>query len=198
MNDEKELTIDFTDDSGISAAIEQVIRGMQVDTSGEGLGRLQEGREESLLVAEARGSCRLSGATRKLEEERLAKLYRKKRALRNRKKYTRKKGTVHPKRKAATRRRRLEKNWRDNPFGVVIHGYGAHNVDRKLWDLYIQPLFSKYKAEELTLRKKKRDVHGREYGTKANPYTIYSLTVVHKTDGVVFDGAGLELYMLSS
>lgn len=191
MNNENNLTIDFLD-------IEQVIKGMQVDVNVEGLGKLQEEHEESLLVAEARGRVKLSDETRAMEEVRLAKLYRKKRALRNRKKYTRKAGTVHPKKKAATRRRRLAKNWKENPFGVAIHGYGAHAIDRSLWDLHIQPLFTIYSAEELTLRKRKRDVHGREYGTKVNPYTVYSLLLEHKTVGTVFDGSALELYMLSS
>lgn len=191
MNNENNLTID----------LDTLILGMQVELPHIELSSPllpAEVEKESFLVLEQRGLVRLSDATRAMEEQRLATLHRKKRALRNRKKYTRKVGTVHPKKKAATRRRRLAKNWRDNPFGVAIHGYGAHAIDRSLWDLHIQPLFTMYSAEELTLRKRKRDVHGKDYGTKSNPFTVYSLMLEHKTAGTVFDGSALELYMLSS
>lgn len=181
--------------------LDYIIKGMQISLTDTALGaplRPAELTNESFLVLEQRGLVRLSDETRAMEEARLATLYRKKRALRNRKKYTRKRGTVHPKRKAATRRRRLEKKWRENPFGCLINGYGAHALDRELWNRHIAPLWTKYSPKDLDVRKAKRDLKGRYYGTKDNPYTIYSLTVVHRTDGVVFNGADLELYTLSS
>lgn len=180
--------------------LDDVIRGMQISLTDTGLDRTvlhADIGNESFLVLEQRGVVRLSDETRAMEEARLAKLHRKKQALRNRKPYTRKRGTVHPKKKAATRRRRLEKNWENNPFGVVIHGYGAHAIDRDLWDKHIQPLFTEYSPHQLTLKKLKRDLKGRYYGTKVNPFTVYSLQIEHKQLGTVFDGSSLELHHLS-
>lgn len=191
MNSEDILTIGLGD----------ILKGIQVEWTDSHQNKPwlpTDVTKESFLVLEQRGLVRLSDETRRTEEERLAALYRKKRALRSRKPYTRKRGRVHPKKKAATRRRRLEKNWRDNPFGCLINGYGAHAIERALFDQHIAPLWTVYSPEELTIKKAKRDLKGRFYGTKENPYTIYSLTVVHKTEGVVFDGASLELYELSS
>jgi hypothetical protein len=191
MNSEDILTIGLGD----------ILKGIQVEWTDSHQNKPwlpADIKKESFLVLEQRGLVRLSDETRRMEEERLAALYRKKRALRSRKPYTRKRGRVHPKKKAATRRRRLEKNWRDNPFGCMINGYGAHSLDRALWDRHIAPLWQQYRPEDLKVRKAKRDVYGKEFGTKSNPYTIYSLMVVHRTKGVVFDGASLELYELSS
>lgn len=191
MNSEDILTIGLGD----------ILKGIQVEWTDSHQNKPwlpTDVTKESFLVLEQRGLVRLSDETRRMEEERLAALYRKKRALRSRKPYTRKRGRVHPKKKAATRRRRLEKNWRDNPFGCLINGYGSHSLDRELFDQHIQPLWTKYDSGDLTIKKAKRDLKGRFYGTKENPYTIYSLTVVHKELGTVFDGASLELYKLSS
>lgn len=135
----------------------------------------------------------LSGLQLKLRERELAKLERKRKALRERKPYTRKRGTVHPNKKKATRRRLLAKRWATNPFGCVIRGYGAHSIDRAKWELYITPLWARYDSVLLSVVK-----YGRPFGTKIKPYTIYSLDIMHATEGVVYCGASQELYDLST
>lgn len=146
---------------------------------------------ESFLVLEERGLCRLSEETRAREIERLDKLNRKKRALRNRKPYTRKRGTVHPKRKAATRRRRLEKRWAENPVSCLIQRPGSWTLDRELWKEHVAPLWELYAPSDLSVRAVGK-------GTRAEPYTVFSLRIMHRKLGLVFDGSSLELYLLSS
>lgn len=153
--------------------------------------------QESILVLEQRGRCRLSPETRQREEERLAALHRKKRGLRCRKKYTRKRGHVHPKKKERTARIVHAKRWAEQPFGCIIHGYGSHNLDRKQWDLYVAPFWAKYLPSDLSIKKARRNASGK-LGTKGNPFTVYSLVLSHSTLGVLFDGASQELYDLSS
>lgn len=126
-------------------------------------------------------------AIRRTERE----LARQARLKKKRKKYTRKKGTVHPKKKQATRRRRLESRWADDPFWCVVYGWGAHSFDRKLWDKHIAPLWKIYNPRDLSVKKY------RGYGTKAKPYTVYTINVVHSTLGVVYNGQDQELYDLS-
>lgn len=135
--------------------------------------------------------AQLSESTRLLEVRRLDKLARRKRALRKRKKYTRKRGTVHPKKKEATRRRLLVRQWARKPYSCVIRGYGSHAVDRKQWDRLIAPLWEKYNPADLTVRKY------RGYGLKGKPFTVYSLDIIHSTLGVVYNGNSQELYDLS-
>lgn len=132
---------------------------------------------------------------RKKELKRLAVIEKRK----QRKPYTRKAGCVHPKRKAATRRRRLEKKWASDPFWCVCHGYGAHAIDRELWDKYIQPFFEQYSPNQLKIEKHRKDNKGAPYGTKKNPYTVYSLRLIHTRKGVLlYDGASQELFDLSA
>ena len=135
--------------------------------------------------------AKLSDETRRMEEARLAKMERKRRGLRCRKPYTRKPGTVHPKKKEATRRRQLRVDWANKPFSCVIMGYGAHAVDRQLWDKYIQPLWSKYDPQDLKVKKH------RDAGTKLKPYTVYTMDVVHSKLGVVYSGNSQLLFDLS-
>src|SRR5687768_3003870 len=113
---------------------------------------------------------------RRKEERRLAAIEKRL----SRKRYTRKPGHVHPKKKKATRRRLMEKRWRDNPFGCVILGYGSHAIDREAWDKLLQPYWSLYDPKLLRVVKRKRDPFGVYYGTKEKPYTIHSLVLKHK------------------
>jgi hypothetical protein len=118
-------------------------------------------------------------------------LARKAKLRKARKKYTRKPGTVHPKKKQATRRRRMERRWASDPFWCVVYGYGAHSLDRELWDRHIAPLWKLYNPRDLSVRKY------RGYGTKAKPYTVYTIDVIHAAKGVVYKGQDQELYDLS-
>ena len=117
---------------------------------------------------------------------------RKRRALRNRKPYTRKRGTVHPKKKAATRRRLMEKRWAQNPLGCLLHSYGRKDIDKGLWNEHIAPLWEKYDPRDLEIKKY------RGWGTKQRPLTVFGMDVVHRTLGTVYDGNALELFLLSN
>lgn len=159
----------------------------------------QEGLPDSIVTntKERVFMQRLTPLTRKLMERWYAKQEAKRKALRERKRYTRRVGTVHPKKKEATRRRLLKSRWNDNPFGCVIHGYGAYSIDKALWERDIAPLWEEYNSEELKIKKYKRDACGVEWGTKAKPYTTYGFDVVHARLGVVYNGSSQELYDLS-
>jgi hypothetical protein len=119
-------------------------------------------------------------------------LARKAKLCKPRKKYTRKKGTVHPKKKKATRRRRMERRWANDPFWCVAYGYGAHSLDRELWDKHIAPLWEMYNPRDLSVKKY------RGYGTKKKPYTVYTMDIIHSAKGVVYKGQDQELYDLST
>jgi hypothetical protein len=141
----------------------------------------------------------LTPLTRRIMERHYAALERKRKSLRERKKYTRKPGHVHPKKKAATRKRRLIKNWIRNPLGCYIRGYGSYDVDKELWDKYITPLWEKYDPTCLRLKRYKRGMHREDYwGTKKKPYNIYSFDIIHKEHGVVYSGENQYLFDISS
>lgn len=125
------------------------------------------------------------------EERELARKARKKKSLRNRKPYTRKPGTVHPKKKQATRSRQRRERWHSDPFWCVAYGRGYYALDRKLWDQHIAPLWEKYDSKDLKVERY------RGYGTKEKPHTVWTLRVVHASEGLVYDGSDVQLYLLS-
>lgn len=130
---------------------------------------------------------KLSDSTVRRMEKRYAK-------KKERKKYTFKKGTRHHNRKKATARRLRAKRWAEDPFSCYINGYGAHAVDRKLWDKHIAPIWSSYNPADLQIKK-----YPAPYGTRAKPYTVYSMDIIHLPSGsVVYNGSSQELYDLSS
>ena len=126
------------------------------------------------------------------EQKELAKKAQKKKALRHRKAYTRKPGHVHPKKKEATARRRYKNKWSTNPFGCLIHGWGAYAVDREKWDEYVQPFFNLYEAADLSIVR-----YGKPWGSRDKPHTVYSFDLVHKKLGTLYCGGSQELYDLS-
>lgn len=136
--------------------------------------------------------ARLSKETLQKEIERVDRMERKRKALRERKKYTRKRGTVHPKKKEASRRRLMDRRWATNPLGCLLHSYGKKDIDKDLWYEHIAPLWEKYNPRDLEIKKY------RGWGTKQRPLTVFGMDVVHKTEGVVYDGNALELYLLSN
>lgn len=144
--------------------------------------------------------ARLSPATMKAEERRLARLERKRLSLRNRKKYTRKRGHVHPKKKEATRRRQLAKRWAESPFFCVVRNnpFAAKAFDKEMWDKHIQPLWEKYDPADLEVVHYRRDDMGRDVGTRANPRTTFTMDVRHKKTGqILYKGSDLLLYYMS-
>ena len=154
---------------------------------------VQPKRSESQLEAHILATAKLSRITRSILERRLKEKAKKIRSLRERKKYTRQRGHVHPKKKQATEKRRLDRKWADKPFSCFIHGWGAHQVDKALWDKYIAPLWDYYLPADLTIKRYKKP-----WGSKEKPYTIYGFDVVHSTLGVVYSGSSQELYDLST
>lgn len=149
---------------------------------------------KSLLVLEMEGRVRLSSATRKIEVERLAKAARKRNALRKRKPYTRKRGTVHPKKKEATERRRRAKQWKTNPLVCVLNRnrYKCKRIDQDSWNRLVIPLWTRFDPKDLTV------VFPHRAGTRADPWTVYNMNVVHKELGVVYNGQDQLLYDLSN
>lgn len=144
--------------------------------------------------------AKLSPATLKAEERRLARIEKKRKSLRNRKKYTRKPGHVHPKKKEATARRRREEKWATNPFFCVLkrNPYACKDIDKGLWEELIQPLWEEHNPADLDVVVYRRDVKGELVGTRANPVTVFTMDVVHKRTGkVLYKGTDMELYYLS-
>lgn len=145
-----------------------------------------------LLVMEQRGLCKLSDETRLAELARMSEEEKRKYISWVRGQGKRRRGQRHHKSKEATKRRRLQKNWATNPFGCILHRspYACKNIDRGLWDKYVSPLWSEYEPKNLTVE------FPRTAGTKANPWTIYNMTVKYK-DKVVFKGEDQLLFDLS-
>lgn len=137
----------------------------------------------------------LSDETRKAEEERLAKMERKRKGLRERKPYTRKAGCVHPKRKAATERKRQEKKWAEEPLNCINNSWGFWALDEELWEKHIAPLWLKYKPSDMVWKRSKK--YNREVGNKQQPHDIYSIVIEHKKLGRLYDGDSQQLYDLS-
>lgn len=138
-----------------------------------------------ILVWEQRGWCKLSDATRKAE---LARMIPKK----QRKKYTRRRGTVHPKKKEATLRRTRAKNWATNPLACILYRnrYKCKRIDRTLWTRYASPLWVKYDPSYLTVE------FPATAGTRAVPWTMYNMVIKYRGE-VVYNGPDQELYDLS-
>lgn len=153
--------------------------------------RASKATTNPLLVPSLLVDARLSPETFQMESDRLAKLEKKRMALRARKSYTRKRGTVHPNRKKATRRRLLERQWALRPYSCLIRSGGSWKLDREQWDKHIAPLWERWLPKDLKVRRY------RGYGTRANPYTIYTIKVVHATHGVLFDGNNQLLFDMS-
>lgn len=143
--------------------------------------------EEHLLVQEAMGKCRLSPATRAA----LERAVKEKKGKKSRKKYTRRRGTVHPKTKEATAKRKYKREWFHNPFSCILAGYGSKKLDREQWDRLIAPLWKQYNPADLTVRRH------RGCGTRERPLTVYTLDVVHVQLGPVYRGNDQLLYDLS-
>jgi hypothetical protein len=157
----------------------------------KGIEAYYEGLPEVLPTVEL---LTLHPRRRRAEELRLAAIERRK----HRKKYTRKRGTVHPNKKKASRRRLMERRWREHPFSCVIWGaYGKHAIDKQKWDSYIQPYWEQYEPADLKIVRRKKDWKGEYYGTRANQFTIYSLKLVHSKHGLLFDGHDQLIYDLS-
>lgn len=172
-----------------------VSKGIRVEEDSAGaLKRSGEPIEgKSLLILEAEGRVKLSEETRKLEVERLARAARKRNSLRKRKPYTRKRGTVHPKKKQATERRRRAKIWVTNPLLCILNRnrYKCKRIDQDSWHRIVDPLWTRFDPKDLTV------VFPKRAGTRADPWTVYNMNIMHKELGVVYNGQDQLLFDLS-
>lgn len=182
MNELEKLTIDW-------GALEGVYDSIRLDTAiHEATAPWQAVQEEnvSFLVLEQRGLCRLSDETRRMEEERLANVSRK------RKPYTRKPGTVHPKTKLKTKRLRAERRWARSPRSCLINGYGSWVLDPSLWDRLCAPLWKQHDPKRLQVKPTAK-------GTRLEPHTVWNIRILdRKTKAVLYDGNSSYIYHLSS
>lgn len=137
------------------------------------------------------GLSKLSETTRRNQEKRLSHYERREAARKARAKKV-KKGSRHPRRKEATVKRRKNERWKNTPLKSLSYGHGHWAVSQEEWDLHIGKWWKVYSPLKLRIKRKWG------MGTKAQPYTIYHLKLVHDTKGVLFDGADLELYELST
>lgn len=135
----------------------------------------------------------MSKPQRKAEERRILKAYR----LKHRKKYTRKPGHVHPNKKKATRKRRLAEKWAKNPWACVVYRYGCYKIPLEEWERVIGPFWTKYNPADLEIKTYRKNLHGELYGSRATPYTIYSLKLYHKKLGLLYNGHDQLLWDLS-
>lgn len=162
---------------------------------GEGLPdsprRLPKATTIAALVPPLLVDARLSEETYRKEQERLDKRERKRKALRERKPYTRKRGTVHPNKKKATRRRLLKRQWAQRPMSCLMRSGGSWQLDKALWEKHIEPLWKAYLPSDLKVKRH------RGYGTRAKPLSIYTIDVVHKELGKLYDGNSQYIYDVS-
>ena len=151
-----------------------------------------------LLTAEQYGLVKLSAATRAAEVRRQQREERKKLGKKNRKPYRIGKGKRHHNTKKATQTRKFRRKWKEQPFSCYITGYGCYNVTKETWDEYVGQYWEKYNSDDLKLTRIKKAPDGTWYGTRQKPYDIYSFNLVHKRDGVVYNGQDMMLYDMSA
>lgn len=169
-----------------------MIRATYINGLPEAVGEARTATDNPLLVPSLLLLPGLSAETRRMEEVRLAKLEKRRIALRERKPYTRKRGTVHPKKKIATRRRLLIKQWALRPRSCLMRSYGSWSLPLADWNRLIAPLWEQYDSKNLTVRTNKGN------GYREKPHTVYNIDVYHKVHGKVYDGNSQLLYEQSS
>jgi hypothetical protein len=127
------------------------------------------------------GEARLGRATRSAYEKKAAKALRHKAAVKARAKRL-KKGRFHAKSKEATRRKEALKRWTTQPLKSLCYGHGVWRITQEEWDSHVGHLWSIYQPGHLVVKRRWG------YGTKAHPYTIYDIDVVHKKHGKLYIG----------
>lgn len=144
--------------------------------------------------------AKLSEATRRAEERRLARLEKRRLATR-RKKWRKNRRTYWQKQISKKKERRRDYERRAG-LGAILRARGCKKIDQDEWARLIAPLFEEYSPEYLTIKLYK-DVpraisraDGYEsrqyYGTRNYPHTVYTLKVVHSLLGVVYEGKEQE------
>lgn len=102
-------------------------------------------------------------------------------------------GNRHWKSKAATEKRRRAINWKKEPLTCVLHSnnYKCKNIDKELWNRHVMPLWQEHDAAMLSVE------FPRKAGTKACPWSMFNIKIIHKEKGILLDGESLHLYVLS-
>jgi hypothetical protein len=129
--------------------------------------------------------ARLGRATRSAYEKKAAKAVRRKAAIKKRKLP---KGQFHHKSKEATKRRAAQKRWIIQPLKSLCYGYGSWAISQEEWDSKLGVFWTLYNPLDLTVKRRWG------YGTKAQPYTIYDIKLVHKKHGVLYSGQDQLIY----
>lgn len=137
--------------------------------------------------------AKLSNVTRQIMERH----YSKQQAKKKPRKPTKARGRYHHNRKKLTKKLLQKRRWKDNPFGCIIHGFGAYSIDKALFMEHIAPLWESNDPALLRVKKHRKSLDGELLGTSKNPYTVYSLIISHPTKGVLFDGQSQQIYDLS-
>lgn len=125
--------------------------------------------------------------------QREARLEKRRLAVRRGRKRTSNRGRRHHKSKAATLRRRKERQWCYRPFDVIVgmDRRKCKDLDRDMFMEYVYPLWEKYDSRLLSVQFPKST------GIKKAPWTVLNMKVVHRELGTVFDGEDLQLWLLS-
>lgn len=101
-------------------------------------------------------------------------------------------GRRHWKSKARTEERRRAKAWAERPFDCLLlrNPYAAKRLDRAVWDREAGPIWAREDPAMLSVKFK------RGSGTRAEPWSMYTLKIIHKEKGTLLDGESLLLYDL--
>ena len=145
--------------------------------------------------------ARLSAATRRREERRLADQMKHKKKLAGYKGKRAAKGRYHYESKARTKKARTRRAYEKGAgLNAILGGlrYRRKAIDPAAWERLIAPLFREYPPEYLTVKMYYRvppaiaGHYGERYGRGDWPYTVYTLNVEHKLLGIVYNGREQE------
>ena len=130
----------------VSLTLPQVAPAQQVGRT-EALRRIQkEARAKNYLVEEVMGKCKLSQATREVEERRLKKLGRK------RKEY-KLKSRKHWKQKEKTRKEYNNKLWERDPLSRLKYTFrNGCDITPEEWNRKVAPIWDRYGHKHLKVK----------------------------------------------
>lgn len=102
-------------------------------------------------------------------------------------------GRRHWRNKAKTEAKRRAKQWATDPFSCLLrrNPYACKALDRVVWEREAGPLWREHDPAMLSVKFK------RGSGTRAEPWSMYNMKIIHKEKGTLLDGESLLLYDLS-
>ncbi|UFK09583.1 hypothetical protein [Xanthomonas phage DES1] len=175
----------------IDVDIEQVALDLSKISDTDVLGSAQKGTEEWKRL-----DSLPKAVVRQMEREEARKA-RKKLIIEERRAGKRKKpgvrGHRHWKKKEATKKRQRAKKWQEEPLTCILHMnvYTAKKIDKELWERHAMPLWRENDASMLSVK------FPYTAGTRAKPWSMFNIKIIHKEKGILLDGESLELYILS-